>query len=67
MTKFAIVKIAFAESPFVVVTGHTFHRPPGREMLRGFGRAHLSGLRRARDDRVAVGAVQTLPRSVVGV
>lgn len=48
MAKLAIVEIAVAESAFIVVAGHAFHRAVRRKMLSRRGRADLSALRRAR-------------------
>lgn len=68
MTAPAVVEAEVAtENSFAVVTRRARLGARAEEVLGGRGRAHLARLRRARGDFVAISAVESLARAVVGV
>jgi hypothetical protein len=65
MTAFAVVKVTFSKSAFIVMAIQTAHCAARRKMLGNNRQANLSFLRRACFDRMTIAAIQSLPGSVV--
>ena len=67
MTTHAIAEILLSKSSFVVVTRRTTESPGRREVLCRARRTHLSRLGSALGKRMAISAIQPLPRAVISV